>query len=104
MRVILMSLLLSIGLAGCDPITTAEYGQDHSRFVKPGEQLVYCASEVNIPQELLYYTSNQVVNKMDVPQLAEPFTSYYITDVLGKVYAINSDEMNNYTCYEVVKR
>lgn len=103
MKNISLAIVLILSLAACDPFEDG-YGQDHSKYVKQGEQLVYCSSPVNIPQEILYYTSQQIVNKMEVPELAEPFSSYYITDVLGNVYSINSDEMNNYECYEVVER
>lgn len=104
MRTFLITLFFVSCLVGCEPTGETGYGSNHAKYLKQGEQLVYCSSEVNIPQELLYHTSKQVINKMDVPELAEPFTSYYITDVLGDVYAINSDEMNNYKCFEVVQR
>lgn len=95
------ALAVTLLLSACDLIAEQTYNPDHSTYIKEGEQLVFCKSEYNIPSELLYYKSGQIVNQIDVPQTAEPFTSYYITDVLGKVYSINSDEIANYSCFNV---
>lgn len=102
MKSIIVASLIIV-LSGCvDP--QKNYNPDHSVYLKPNEELIYCVSAYNIPSELLYYKSGQVENKIEVPQEAEPFSSYYITDVLGEVYSINSDEISNYTCSKVVKR
>ena len=100
---IVYALTIAILLSACDYIAEQTYNPDHATYIKEGEQLVFCKSEYNIPSELLYYKSGQIVNQIDVPQTAEPFTSYYITDVLGNVYSINSDEIANYSCFNVEK-
>lgn len=101
---IVAALVLCLACAACvPPESDGGYASEHSQYIKAGEELIYCQSEVNIPEEILYYKSKQIVNRFDVPELAEPFESYYITDVLGEVYAINSDEINNYDCFSVEK-
>lgn len=87
-------------LSGCKKT----YSNDLSDYIKPGEDLIVCESQYNVPSKIIYYKSKQVVNKIDVPQMAEPFESYYITDVLGNVYTINSNEIENYSCSKVDKR
>lgn len=93
-------LLIALGLCGCNPPDDGRGYGDHAQYVKPTESLIYCESKTNLPAELLYYQSKQVVNNVDVPRdLDGTFKSYYITDVLGRVFSINSDEIPNYKCY-----
>lgn len=95
-------LTILVLLAACSP-QAKEYGE-HAQWLKAGENLIYCHSDTNIPNDLLYYQSAQVVNQIEVPQnVADSFKSYYITDVLGQVYSINSNEIPNYKCYLVEK-
>lgn len=101
---IVYALAIALLLTACDPATQVTYNADHTSYIKEGEELIFCKSQYNIPSELLYYKSGQVVNQIDVPNTAEPFASYYITDVLGNVYSINSDEISNYSCFKVEKR
>ena len=101
---IVYALAIALLLSACDPVTQVTYNADHTSYIKEGEELIFCKSQYNIPSELLYYKSGQVVNQIDVPNTAEPFASYYITDVLGNVYSINSDEISNYSCFKVEKR
>lgn len=84
-------------------VSPATYS-DPSSYVKPGEELVYCVSDNNLPNKILFYKSDQVVNNIYLPAAVKTdFKSYYITDVLGKVYSINSNEMPNYTCEYINK-
>lgn len=101
---IVYALAIALLLTACDPVAQVTYNADHTSYIKEGEELIFCKSQYNIPSELLYYKSGQVVNQIDVPNTAEPFASYYITDVLGNVYSINSDEISNYSCFKVEKR
>ncbi len=98
---IVYTLAIAILLAACGMPAQQSYNPDHTTYIKEGEELIFCESKYNIPSQLLYYKSGQVENKIDVPQTAEPFSSYYITDVLGNVYSINSDEIANYSCFNV---
>ena len=94
--VLCMTLLVSCG-------KPKEYG-DHTQWVRSDERLIHCHSDINIPNDLLYYQSKQVVNEIVVPQqVSQSFKSYYITDVLGNVFSINSNEIPNYKCYLVEK-
>lgn len=97
----IMTLTLLLLLTACK--NPKEYNKDLSKYIKPGEELIVCQSQYNIPNKIVYYKSKQVENKIDVPQMAEPFSSYYITDVLGNVYTINSNEIENYSCSKVNK-
>lgn len=105
MRILLAIVIL--GFSSCSSqnakVTGDGYGVDYSVYVKQGEELVYCKSSTNIPAELLYYTSKQVKINVNVPELAEPFTSYHITDVKNKVFSVNSDEFKTYVCFTVEK-
>lgn len=98
---IVYTLAVALLLTACSPAAQVAYNPDHTSYIKEGEELIFCKSQYNIPSELLYYKSGQVVNQIDVPNTAEPFASYYITDVLGNVYSINSDEIANYSCFNV---
>lgn len=101
MKNIILFLGISLFLCGCFPPkdSNREYGE-HAQYLNPAEQLIYCESSTNLPAKLLYYQSKQVVNNIDVPRdLDGTFKSYYITDVLGQVFSINSDEIPNYKCY-----
>lgn len=95
----LIALTSILCLSACT--SSKNYDKDLSKYLKSGEQLIVCESQYNIPSKLVYYKSKQIENKIDVPQMAEPFSSYYITDVLGNVYTINSNEIENYSCSEV---
>lgn len=101
---IVYALAIAIFLTACSTSAPQSYNPDHTTYVKEGEELIFCESKYNLPSQLLYYKSGQVENKIDVPQTAEPFSSYYITDVLGNVHSINSDEIANYSCFKVEKR
>lgn len=95
------TITLLVLLVGCK--NTKDYDEDLSKYIKTGERLIVCESRYNIPNKIVYYKSNQIENRIDVPQMAEPFSSYYITDVLDRVYTINSNEIENYSCSKVDK-
>lgn len=73
---------------------------DPSQYIKRGETLLYCQSEYNIPSEILFYKSAQVMNITENLNGAD-FINYFITDVHGKMYSININEINNYVCVEI---
>jgi hypothetical protein len=98
---ILISIALFVGLVACSTNITGHYDANHAVYVKQNEELIYCTSKNNLPAELLYYKSEQVEYKSTIPTPVT-FHTFYITDVLGKVYSINSDEVVNYTCSKVV--
>lgn len=105
MGILLAALMLSASSCSGQNAKAVDdgYGADYAVYVKQGEELVYCKSSTNVPTELLYYTSKQVKINVNVPELAEPFTSYHITDVKNKVFSVNSDEFKTYVCFTVEK-
>lgn len=104
MHILFVALILSSSSCSSQTTTVEDnYGSDYSTYLKQGEELVYCKSPTNIPEELLYYVSKQVKINVNVPELAEPFTSYHITDVKNKVFSVNSDEFKTYVCFTVEK-
>lgn len=88
--------LLCILLASC---VEKDYS-DPQKYIKDGDVLLFCTSEYNIPSEILFYQSNQIKNIEESIQ-GKPFISYYITDIHGKVFTINMNEINNFSCYEI---
>lgn len=91
-------------LAGCDvPNNKAAQYSDAQSYYKAGYELIHCTSSNNIPKELLFYTINRetslIANSPD-----DTLMVYYISDVKGDFYAINSDELTNYKCASVAPK
>lgn len=71
-------------------------------YIKENENLIYCKSEYNIPEEILFYESMKKLDKeYDIGDSKNTIKSYIIVDVLGKAYYVNDYEFENYNCESI---
>lgn len=89
-------------LAACATSSDVKY-PNAGKYIKQGEELVYCESPYNVPPVILYYKSQvkSFTGAIEIPPAAEPFSTYVVKDVLGDSYFITSDEIKNYECVDV---
>lgn len=93
-------ILLAILIAGCSKPTGYN---EPSSYYKADDKLVLCTSATGVPNKLLFYLSKQVSSK--VPNAPDTkFNVFFITDVNGDTYSLNTDELINYTCTVVTEK
>ena len=93
MRIRIIELIVAAGLIGCTPVERLP-----SDYIKPGETLINCTSNLD-NTSILYYKSKATEHVSD----SMPVTIWYIEDVKGKLHSLNNYEIENYVCTQVTK-
>jgi len=71
------------------------------KALQSNDVVIRCVNPYGIPKELTFQKSQVTKLVIEEDIGGKPFVNYYIVDVYGKTYSINSSELANFACEQL---